>query len=72
MAQAQARFSVNRDVGLHNTDLLEQALDSMPGVTSVNIDKNDCCILVGFNNGSVSQEAIQAKIEILGYPLEQA
>ena len=72
MAQERARFSIGREVGLHNTDLLEGALRSLPGVTSVEIDRGSCGVTVGFDAAAVSREAIQAKIEILGYPVQRS
>lgn len=69
MAQETAYFPIDKGVGLHDTTLLEQALASMPGVTSVGIDKENVGISVAFQDASVSPAAIRAKIEVLGYPV---
>lgn len=66
---AQVCFSVREAVGLHNTDLLTAALDSLPGVTAVRIDKATSRIAVDFDSAQVSGREIAAKIDILGYPI---
>lgn len=72
MARESVYFTVDKGVGLYDTALLERALDSMPGVASVSINKAQCRIAVDFDSTSASKNDIQAKIEILGYPIERA
>lgn len=70
MPHESAYFSINKDVGLHDTGLLKRALDSIPGVTSVSINKDECSVAVDYDNIGATHSAIQKKIEILGYPIE--
>ncbi len=72
MANESVYFAVNKDVGLHDTTLLKRALDSLPGVTSIDINKQSSSIAVDYDNNSVTQAEIRKKIEILGYPIEPA
>lgn len=70
MSNESAHFSVKKEVGLHDTTLLKRALDSLPGVTSVAINKQSDSIAVGYNSDSVQKSDIRDKIEILGYPIQ--
>lgn len=72
MARERVSFSVNQAVGLHDTTTLKRALDSMPGVTSVRIDKGRSRIAVDYDGLGVSQAQLQQKIQLLGYPVEGA
>lgn len=70
MPHESAYFAINKEVGLHDTSLLKRALDSMPGVTSVSINKDECSVAVDYDDTGVTRSAIQKKIAILGYPIE--
>ena len=72
MAQESVYYSINKDVGLHDTKLLKRALDSLPGVTSVSINKEQGSVAVDYDSTGVSQREIAEKIEILGYPIEHS
>ena len=70
MATERVDFTVKKEVGLHDTTLLERALDSLPGVSSVGVNRQSDRIAVGFDGTQVTREEIRAKIEILGYPVQ--
>lgn len=70
MAQDSVYFSVNKAVGLHDTKTLKRALDALPGVTSVSINKLQSNIAVDYDDTGVSRAQIRQKIELLGYPIE--
>lgn len=70
VAHESVYFNVSKDVGLHDTSLLKRALDSLPGVTSVSIDKGSGRIAVDYDDTGVTRNEIQKKIEILGYPIK--
>ena len=72
MAQDSVYFSVNKAVGLHDTKTLKRALDALPGVTSVSINKEQGSVAVDYDSTGVSQREIAEKIEILGYPIEHS
>ena len=71
MATVNVYFTVKKEVGLHDTTLLERALDSLPGVTSVGINKQTDMITVDFEDTRLTQKEIREKIEILGYPIQK-
>ena len=70
LAHESVYFNVSKDVGLHDTSLLKRALDSLPGVNSVSIDKGSGRIAVDYDDTGVTRNEIQEKIEILGYPIK--
>lgn len=72
LANESVYFAIDKDVGLHNTTLLKQALDSLPGVTSIDINKQSSSIVVDYDTNFVTQAEIRKKIEILGYPIQPA
>lgn len=72
LANENVYFAVDKDVGLHNTILLKQALESLPGVTSIGINKQSSSISVDYDTTSVTQAEIRKKIELLGYPIQPA
>lgn len=72
MPHENAYFVVDKEVGLHDTSLLKRALDSIPGVTSVSINKDECSVAVDYDNTGTTRSEIEKKITILGYPIETA
>ncbi len=72
MAQERINFAVDKGVGLHDTALLERALDSLPGVVSASFDKRRDRISVAYDGAALTPSEIQKKIEILGYPILSA
>lgn len=72
MAQERINFAVDKGVGLHDTTLLQRALDSLPGVMSASFDKQCDRISVAYDGAALTPSEIQKKIEILGYPIQSA
>lgn len=70
LANESVYFAVDKDVGLHDTTLLKRALDSLPGVSSIKINKQSCSISVDYETTSVTPADIRKKIELLGYPIQ--
>lgn len=70
MAQLSTYFSLENVDGTRDTALLKQALDTLPGVTSVSVSAQGR-LAVDYDSTGVRQEDIRQKVRDLGFQLRE-
>ncbi len=67
MSKATAYFSVERLDGEHDVKQIKRELDSLRGVISVGVNKEENTISVDFDTTGPSHKGLQDKLIELGY-----
>lgn len=70
MSKSSAYFVISNLNGKHDVKELKTELDTLKGVTSVSVNRDNSRLVVDFNDDDVRQNQIENKIVLLGYEIK--
>lgn len=70
MSHASAYFNLEKVDGKHNVKVLQQDLNTLPGVMSVSVNSQSGKLAVDYDTTGVTHAQIQRKIEGLGFSID--
>ena len=67
MSKASMYFTLGHIDGKHDTKVIKQGLDALPGVSSVSVNDGSGRVAVDFDPSGVQSAHIQKQLEKMGY-----